>query len=632
MIRLDHISKSFQDISLFHGFSYTFEEQGLYVLFGPSGCGKTTMLNIIAGICQPDEGTVYDNDGAVETSTIANDRIAYLTQDTYFVDYLTIRENLELCNQDQDSIERVTKDLGISHVLSHHPTQISGGERQRAGIARALLQNKTILLLDEPTSAIDRKNRDHIYAILQKLKSKYLFICVSHDESILSYADHVIDFHNLDSMEMKQFKHIPSSIEHVSYPQQVKLYSYVKKQGTYYKINRKVSIVLCLFFTLILLVFSFFTNTEDKIMHSLATEGNVNQLSIHCSMEEQSLCLQESKEVKEIVYAYDEHANAQLPDKEIKPGDSASVSISYLDSLKSGTLPMDPSLFLKGTLSYDGTYIKNQYDIMLGIQKAQDYADQYACTVDELIGKIIEIQTIKGKEKFHINGIFDSFANVNDLTLKAVSMDAYSMDQKIFFSNEYAKSYLSDRSNMEGISLHYYFDSFDKLQQFETMYNENEMIKIEPVLQQFSYIIDNYKAMEQIFYPIAMGLLSIIILFYVFLRTVQLRYASHILSVYQYCGYTMKQIRNATLWYYVLNISKLCVISTVMSWLISALCNKLNENLHFFTYTPCMLTWQPVCLLYLSVLCFTILCFLYQFHKLKHMEWYDLLKKRRDLL
>lgn len=169
-------------------------EDEILVLVGPSGSGKTTILNAIAGLDQPDAGriilngqTFYCKDEKPLPTRQRN--IGYLFQDYALFPHMTVEKNISYGVKkvnavgDAERIEQLVSTLGIKHLQKKYPHQISGGEKQRVALARALATEPSLLLLDEPLSALDSKTRLECQDELQRLHEiwKIPFIMVTHD-------------------------------------------------------------------------------------------------------------------------------------------------------------------------------------------------------------------------------------------------------------------------------------------------------------------------------------------------------------------------------------------------------------------------------------------------------------------
>lgn len=191
MKRLPHFSLQIE-------FSVTNE---IIVLFGPSGSGKTTILNSIAGLAEPDAGLIrLQNriffESAKKLSLPPQQRsVGYLFQDYALFPHMTVEKNIAYGKkQTKEFQENLKALLGISHLSQKYPHQISGGEKQRVALARALATEPSLLLLDEPLSALDQDTRKQCQEELVKLQQlwKIPFLVVTHDQSEAETLGHRI--------------------------------------------------------------------------------------------------------------------------------------------------------------------------------------------------------------------------------------------------------------------------------------------------------------------------------------------------------------------------------------------------------------------------------------------------------
>jgi putative ABC transport system ATP-binding protein len=176
------------------------------VVRGPSGAGKTTLLNIIGGLDKPSSGEIsvlghdlvkYDE---YFLATFRCTNIGYIFQSYNLISTLTTKENLafpmHLAGWDEERIEQKSEELlklvGLTGRANHFPSQLSGGEQQRAAFARALANDPLILLADEPTGNLDLDTGLKVIDILRGLKEKKTIIVVTHDEHIQRLADRTL--------------------------------------------------------------------------------------------------------------------------------------------------------------------------------------------------------------------------------------------------------------------------------------------------------------------------------------------------------------------------------------------------------------------------------------------------------
>ncbi|MBP5092171.1 MAG: ATP-binding cassette domain-containing protein [Bacilli bacterium] len=186
------------------GITLSLPESGLFLLSGPSGSGKTTLLNILGGMDLPSSGDFLFCGQKVDSKSIDQYRtnnVAFVFQSFNLIENYTVFENLKLAFSlagrecEKKDVAEVLKEVNLpddgelDEFLAKTPNHLSGGQRQRVAIARALIKRPKILLLDEPTSAIDRKNIDSLLSILKRESAKTLVVVSTHDmDSFISMA------------------------------------------------------------------------------------------------------------------------------------------------------------------------------------------------------------------------------------------------------------------------------------------------------------------------------------------------------------------------------------------------------------------------------------------------------------
>ena len=212
MIKLENVSKNYGEGKLIHKvfeeMNFTFESNKSYSLVGPSGSGKTTFLNIISGLDDFNSGSIKVLDRELHDqnqnykSKIRRDNFGFVYQFHYLLENLTIYENCLAANfgKDTSEISKSLESLNILNLKHKYPSEISGGEQQRAAIARAISSSPKILLLDEPTGNLDRENSKNVQDfILEYAKNNdCLVLYATHDISFAERADtilKIINFH-----------------------------------------------------------------------------------------------------------------------------------------------------------------------------------------------------------------------------------------------------------------------------------------------------------------------------------------------------------------------------------------------------------------------------------------------------
>lgn len=167
-------------------------------IIGESGSGKTTLLSILSTLLQPSKGIVrYDEKTLHELGNIDHFRqhnIGFVFQFHYLISYLTLRENVGLAALDSALIDPLMGNLGIERLGKRYSDEVSGGERQRAAIARALINRPSVVFADEPTGNLDTKNALGVYELFKRFASEGTgFVVASHDKKIADYADIIIE-------------------------------------------------------------------------------------------------------------------------------------------------------------------------------------------------------------------------------------------------------------------------------------------------------------------------------------------------------------------------------------------------------------------------------------------------------
>ena len=208
MIKANNITKSFGSLQVLKGINLEIQEGEVVSIVGPSGAGKTTLLQILGTLDSPDNGVLEINGTNVmnlpekELSAFRNKNIGFVFQFHQLLPEFTALENVmipALIAKEKSSLaEKRAKEildfLKLSERMSHKPSELSGGEKQRVAVARALINNPVVILADEPSGSLDTRNKEEIHSLFFELRDKMqqTFVIVTHDEQLAKDTDRVI--------------------------------------------------------------------------------------------------------------------------------------------------------------------------------------------------------------------------------------------------------------------------------------------------------------------------------------------------------------------------------------------------------------------------------------------------------
>ena len=208
MIQTEGITKSFGSLQVLKGIDLTIGEGEIVAIVGPSGAGKTTLLQIIGTLDAPDSGKLYIN--GTETVRLSEEKLAafrnrnigFVFQFHQLLPEFTALENVmipALIAREKPAVaEKRAKEIldfmNLTDRMSHKPNKLSGGEKQRVAVARALINNPSVILADEPSGSLDTKNKEELHKLFFDLRNQMhqTFVIVTHDEQLATDTDRVI--------------------------------------------------------------------------------------------------------------------------------------------------------------------------------------------------------------------------------------------------------------------------------------------------------------------------------------------------------------------------------------------------------------------------------------------------------
>ena len=217
MIKLEGITKSFGSLQVLKGIDLEINKGEIVSIVGPSGAGKTTLLQIMGTLDEPDAGTVQI-DGTVvsrmkekELSAFRNKNIGFVFQFHQLLPEFTALENVMIpaliagvsSKEANDRAMKILDFMGLVDRASHKPNELSGGEKQRVAVARALINDPAVILADEPSGSLDTHNKEDLHQLFFDLRDRLgqTFVIVTHDEGLAKITDRTV--HMVDGMIQK---------------------------------------------------------------------------------------------------------------------------------------------------------------------------------------------------------------------------------------------------------------------------------------------------------------------------------------------------------------------------------------------------------------------------------------------
>lgn len=208
MIEIKGVTKSFGSLQVLKGIDLRIEKGEIVSIVGPSGAGKTTLLQILGTLDKPDSGSVVVD--GIETSTLSTNKLSefrnihlgFVFQFHQLLPEFTAIENIMIPayiagmkpKEARSRAEELLAFMGLSDRATHKPNELSGGEKQRVAVARALMNNPVVILADEPSGSLDSKNKEELHKLFFELRDKFgqTFVIVTHDETLATLTDRTI--------------------------------------------------------------------------------------------------------------------------------------------------------------------------------------------------------------------------------------------------------------------------------------------------------------------------------------------------------------------------------------------------------------------------------------------------------
>lgn len=212
MIHIQNIHKSFGTLEVLKGIDLHIEKGEVVSIVGPSGAGKTTLLQVMGTLYRPDEGTLtiagtdISRMSAKDISRFRNEHLGFVFQFHQLLPEFTALENVMIPGMIAGKKQNVIREralellefMGLADRADHKPGELSGGEKQRVAVARALMNEPDVVFADEPSGSLDSKNKAELHQLFFDLRDKFgqTFVIVTHDEELAKLTDrciHIVD-------------------------------------------------------------------------------------------------------------------------------------------------------------------------------------------------------------------------------------------------------------------------------------------------------------------------------------------------------------------------------------------------------------------------------------------------------
>ncbi len=662
MISCSSLAKSYGTQIVLQDFSFDFPDVGLFLLLGESGSGKTTFLNILSGMIPFDGGSLtlggVEYRSQVDAADLA-ERIDYITQDSYFADFLSVTDNLRLVRDEPEEIAALLEQYGLSRAAEQLPPTLSGGEKQRLAILRAILGGKDMLLLDEPTAALDGENKRTVMELLSALKDKALIVCATHDQEAIPYADQIITFYKDTHTEISTrarssdnpptkapccADRLPANTSRLLEQRaQAKTDPdvFLKQWFRSKYRSRRSTVLFCIFLVLAICICTFADTPGRKLDATLSGLYRVNLTAVYSYRDGNAQDLLNDAAVRFSMLDY----GGSCPDgiEEIPQDAILLPSPDYELSLH--VLPAERSVFpMSDHLRY-GTWFQNWDDILLSQEMAEALAPG---SQETLLGQTIPVKVYGlGTVRFRIVGILDGFTSFEKQYLSKLGImiqdgsdyNPEDYNDLYFVSSALTEKLIDDpgfRAGSSGQRCWYlFFRSYGEAKDFYARWHVSAGRGSDVVLQDpstFRDMDDLFLFLFAVAMPLALLMAIFSTLFYLALRKLEFLQSARFVAVFEYAGYEKKQVIRRFIRLNILHLGKCLVVSTCIALALTVGLNLLNRTLclvpiQLFTYNPLLIGGFLGLILLIAWWSVSV-----SYRKLNIQTWYEILVSRRDLL
>lgn len=513
MIEIKNLNKQYEDKVIFNKVDLDLPPHGLYLIIGPSGVGKSTLLNILSGFDSDYTGSVsilgkdIKDFNEQEKSQYRHQNIGFIFQNYLLLNGYTVLENILLSHKNTDENIRKTQDLlqnlHIQEKENERVENLSGGQKQRVAIARSLFNDPNIVLADEPTGALDRKNANEIMEIFKAISKEKLVIVITHDKKLLSYADASIE---IDNQDLQLSKKLPVTSQNIEKSNKKPSSNIKERSIKNFKLNFRKYLTIAIISAIAISSVLFSLSFKNVITHeiSLFQEKNIALHTAFIKLDDDKPKIEEIKSdirLQNVYYQYKlENLNLKYNDTTVNietlyPVSKANEIISYgkMPTHDTSEIAISPSL-----------------------------AKKFSENIKDLIGKRIKLDYNEKTYNVTVSGIYN--AVYDDFILSS------QLEQELYSTNEFTSPY----------SISYDVKNFEDI----PIVNQDMMksnIMVQDASKEVENLLSTFMSLNKIFRVISIMIvvISILIIGVIITKHQNTRYKE--MGLYATLGFTKAQ-------------------------------------------------------------------------------------------
>jgi len=588
----------------------------------------------LSGMIAFDSGTILVDGQEFEgrvSPKIYHGGMDYITQDPFFIDYLSVKENLTVTGKNEVEILEILEQFGLEGQAELSPGDLSGGERQRLALARAMLTEKKVLFLDEPTASLDVENKNALFSLIRALSETCLVICSSHDLTAKEYANQIIAFQKQTKREKSNVGKVKQSTKQsiktthflLGKEKRKGLVKYLAKWFSSKRRGKKVDLFLLIFFSLAFMLCLLADTPNGKLQSSVEYVYKLNSLTIKTKSTDVNYftSLEGQYGITDVVLSYKSSVPAEA------------------DTLRAivEVIPFDAESFRLSDRIAVGTYFQDKYDIILSSEMADRLAKG---NWESLLGSTLKKEVYGERVEFRVVGVMDYLNDFERQYLSAsgINMTAGEHYRAGNYENLYYVSGLITEDLLEDDTFYrvgwrqyqLYFDSYQHMIEFANEYDGTQGdIFVKPLA---GGIEDTFTMLSVILIPLAFLMTLLSVLFYANILGTELAYNGRFISAFNYMGYDIHYIIRTFAVLNMFRVLGICAVSMAGTLIITWVINLINEQkvligFRIFSHNPFLILGFVATITIGSVIAVNFFL-----KRARTKSWYENIIETRDLL